>query len=69
MSKVAASTILNTGSIATFIAFPLLYSASYGGGVFSLALGMFLVVFSMATPFIAKKRSETPGTGPERSGK
>ena len=55
MSKMLPSTILNIGSIATFIAFPLLYSATYSGNTALIIAGVALIVFSMATPFIAKR--------------
>lgn len=55
MNKLSASTILNLGSAATFAAFPLLYSAAYGGSGVFLAIGIALMVFSMVTPFIARK--------------
>lgn len=57
MKNISSSTILNIGSIATFIAFPLLYSAVYGGGTTVLCAGVALVIFSMAIPFIARKGS------------
>lgn len=55
MNKIHASTILNIGSIATFVAFPMLYSATYSGSALTLGLGMGLVLFSMITPFAARK--------------
>lgn len=54
MNKLSVSTILNIGSVATFIAFPLLYSASFSGNTPPLALGVAFVVFGMLTPFIAR---------------
>jgi len=56
MKKMSASTILNIGSLATFLAFPLLYSATYSGSSLLLVFGGGLIVFSMVTPFIAKGR-------------
>jgi len=58
MGKLSVSTILNTGSLATFIAFPLLYSASFSGNALFLASGAALVAFSMVTPFIALKNGK-----------
>lgn len=55
MSKLSVSAILNIGSMATFIAFPLLYSASFSGNALFLVPGAALVAFSMVTPFIALK--------------
>lgn len=55
MKNLSASTILNLGSIATFAAFPFLYSASYNNSGGSLAAGLALIVFSMITPFAALK--------------
>lgn len=55
MNTIHASTILNIGSTATFVAFPLLYSSTYNGSALTLGLGMGLVLFSMVTPFIALK--------------
>ena len=55
MKKMNPSTILNIGSLATFIAFPVLHSASYGGSSSMLTLGGLLMVFSMIVPFIALK--------------
>lgn len=54
MSKLSSSTILNIGSLATFVAFPILYSATYSGNTAFIAIGVALMLFSMATPFIAK---------------
>ena len=58
MGKLSVSTILNIGSAATFVAFPFLYSASFSGSLPLLALGVTLVAFSMATPFIALRSRE-----------
>jgi hypothetical protein len=60
MKKLSVSTILNIGSLASFAAFPLLYSAVYGGETLSLVLGLGLIAFSMATPFIALNRGKIP---------
>jgi hypothetical protein len=55
MKKLSGSTILNIGSAATFVAFPLLYSAVYGSGSAMLFAGAALILFSMIIPFIARK--------------
>jgi hypothetical protein len=55
VKKLAQSTILNLGSLATFIALPLLYSATYGGGAPALWGGLALMAVSMAAPFAALK--------------
>lgn len=49
------STILNIGSLATFIAFPLLYSAVNGGSSLALWGGFALIAVGMAAPFAALK--------------
>ncbi len=53
LAKLSASTMLNLGSLATFAAFPLLYSASFGGGSFALAFGGLLMICGMLAPFVA----------------
>ena len=53
LKKVSASTMLNLGSLAAFIAFPLLYAAAFGDSPGILAFGMVFIAFSMFAPFIA----------------
>ena len=55
LQGISASTILNAGSVATFVAFPLLYRAAFGDSPGMLVPGMALVVLSMIAPFIAPK--------------
>ncbi len=55
LGKISMATMLNLGSLATFAAFPMLYSAVYGGGTGVLVGGMALMVFSMLAPFVALK--------------
>ncbi|MDR1534463.1 MAG: hypothetical protein LBU64_05115 [Planctomycetota bacterium] len=59
MDKFSASTILNIGSLATFAAFPLLYSAAHGGSALPLLPGGALIVLGMIAPFAARKRAKT----------
>ena len=55
MKKLSQSAILNIGSLATFIAFPLLYSAVNAGGGLMLWGGFALTAIGMAAPFAALK--------------
>lgn len=55
MKKLTQSTLLNIGSLATFIAFPLLYAAVTGGGGFFLWSGFILLGLGALTPFAARK--------------
>ena len=52
--KLSASAMLNLGSAATFIAFPLLYLAASGDSPGLLVPGLGLMAFSMLAPFIAR---------------
>ena len=54
LQKISASTMLNAGSVATFVAFPLLYHAAFGAGPGMLVSGMLLTVCGMLAPFIAR---------------
>ena len=58
MNKFLPSTILNLGSLATFIAFPFLYSAMYTDNPPLLWAGVALTASAMIAPFIAQKAAK-----------
>ena len=60
MKTLNASTILNLGSLATFIAFPLLYTAAGGDNVPALWGGLALLAGGIAAPFAAWKICRKP---------
>lgn len=51
--KLSETSILNTASIATLVAFPLLYQGVHSQSTPLLFLGMALVCASMALPLVA----------------
>lgn len=55
MKKLTQSTILNLGSLATFIAFPLLYLATDHEAPLMVWGGFALMALSMIAPFVALK--------------
>lgn len=55
MRKLTQSTLLNIGSLATFVAFPLLYAAVTGGEAPFLWGGFILLALGALTPFAARK--------------
>jgi hypothetical protein len=54
LKKIFAPTMLNIGSCVTFVAFPLLHAAAFGGSPGRLVLGMVLMACSMFAPFLAR---------------
>jgi hypothetical protein len=54
LQRITASSMLNAGSVAACIAFPLLHRAAFGDSPGMLVPGMALTAFSMLAPFIAR---------------